>query len=31
MCALLDDDGKPVVIRLSEDDVVVMGQLLNRE
>ena len=31
MCALLDADGKPVVTRLGEDDVVVMGQLLNRE
>lgn len=25
MCALLDADGKPVVTRLSEDDVVMMG------
>lgn len=31
MCALLDADDKPVVTRLSEDDVVMMGQLLNRE
>lgn len=31
MCALLDADGKPVVTRLGEDDVVAMGQLLTRE
>lgn len=31
MCALLDADGKPVVTRLNEDDIVVMGQLLTRE
>ena len=30
MTALLDADGKPVVTRLSEDDIVVMGQLLDQ-
>ena len=30
MCALLDADGKPVVTHLSEDDLVVLGQLLDR-
>lgn len=31
MCALLDADGKPVVTHLSDSDIVMRGQLINRE
>ena len=31
MTVLVDADGKPVVTRLNEDDIAVMGQLLTRE
>lgn len=30
MCVLLREDGKPVVTHLNENDVVAMGQLINR-
>ena len=31
MCALLDADGKPVVTHLSDSDIVMRGQPINRE